>query len=111
MERWAQLGRSPARSTRDKRYAMKAGIARRKGFPDGAGMLRLVTFLFLSVSTLWAATADQDWEQMIALDAGPGLVPKTAGEALQISLTHLDRQETALRGFLQAHPNDPRTFH
>ena len=82
-----------------------------KRFLDGARMFRVLFLLLLTVAALGAADADKDWEQLIALDAGPGKEAASAEEALQISLTHLDAQEKALRGFLQAHPNDPRAFH
>jgi peroxiredoxin len=86
-------------------------IARKTRFLDGIPMLRVLSLLLLTISILAAADAEKDWQQLIALDAGPGLEPKTPADALQISLTHLDNQEKALRGFLQGHPKDPRAFH
>lgn len=71
--------------------------------------MRWVPLLFLSAS-LFAADADLDWQRLTALDAGPGKAPATPEDALQISLTHLDTQEKAFRGFLAAHPDDSRSF-
>src|SRR5687768_6441433 len=74
-------------------------------------MLRVVSLLLLTASILGAADADKDWDQLIALDAGPAREAKSAEEAIQVSLTHLEAQEKALRDFLQVHPKDPRNFH
>jgi peroxiredoxin len=67
-------------------------------------------FLFLLTIRLSAAGADDDWNRLIALDAGPGKEPATPQDALQISLTHLDAQEKALRNFLTEYPEDARIF-
>lgn len=61
-------------------------------------------------SPVLAATADQDWEAIIALDAGPGAQPRNAEAAGQMVLAHLARQEKALRTFLATHPQDSRAF-
>lgn len=57
-----------------------------------------------------AATADEDWAQITALDAGPGAQPRNADEARSAAVAHLDRQEAALRKFLAAHADDARIF-
>lgn len=57
----------------------------------------------------WAA-ADEDWQALIALDAGPQRKPANAVEAQTITLNHVAQQEKALRGFVAAHPADPRSF-
>src|SRR4051812_19414032 len=57
-----------------------------------------------------AGDADQDWQAIIALDAGPQEQPKSPEAASQMVLAHLARQEKALRGFVAGHPQDARTF-
>jgi hypothetical protein len=59
---------------------------------------------------LSAAGADQDWEAIIALDAGPQEQPKDPDAAARMVLAHLARQEKALRSFGAEHPQDPRFF-
>jgi peroxiredoxin len=73
-------------------------------------MRRAFLVLLLATMRLSAADADEDWKRLTALDAGPGKEPATAQDALQISLTHLDTQEKALRDFVKAHPEDARIF-
>ena len=59
---------------------------------------------------MFAGDAREDWSAVTALDAGPGVVPKTAAEAYANSLEHSDRQEKALRAFLGAHASDANAF-
>jgi peroxiredoxin len=66
--------------------------------------------LCLSAYSLWAGSAEQDWADVVALDAGPAAQPRTAREARALVLDQLDRQERALRLFLNGHPEDTRTF-
>ncbi len=66
--------------------------------------------LFLSVTNLFAGDAREDWAAVKALDAGPGVMPKTAAEVYAASLAHSDKQEKALRGFLAAHAGDTNAF-
>ena len=54
--------------------------------------------------------AEQDWQQLIALDAGPQEQPKSPEEASAMVLAHLARQEKALRSFTADHPSDARVF-
>lgn len=73
--------------------------------------LLLVLLVGLMAAPLtWAGDADQDWEAIVALDAGPGVQPRNAEAAGQMVVTHLARQEKALRAFLAAHPQDSRAF-
>jgi hypothetical protein len=71
-------------------------------------ILRCV-LIFCSAS-LFAGDAREDWAAAIALDAGPGVKPKTAAEAYSLALSHTDKQEKALRVFLAAHPDDGHAF-
>jgi hypothetical protein len=80
-------------------------------FHPRTAMLRLSVLLFFAAASLCGAeSADKAWENLIALDAGPGLEPATAQDALRISLDHLDRQEKSLRDFITRFPTDPRRF-
>ena len=74
-------------------------------------MHRILHFvLFFCSASLLAGDAREDWAAVKAMDAGPGVDPKTAAEAYAISLGHTEKQEKALRGFLAAHADDPNCF-
>jgi peroxiredoxin len=62
------------------------------------------------IGSAWAGDPEADWQAVRALDAGPANRPRTQTEARSIALDHLQRQETALRSFLAAHPTDARVF-
>ncbi len=66
--------------------------------------------LLLSSASLLAGDARDDWAAVIALDAGPGVQPKNAEEALAAAKGHSAKQEQALRGFLAAHADDANAF-
>jgi hypothetical protein len=72
--------------------------------------LRLLCPLLLLCAPLVAGDAREDWAAVTALDAGPGGLPKSADEAISVSLAHLDRQEKLLRGFIAAYPTDANAF-
>jgi peroxiredoxin len=57
-----------------------------------------------------AGTAEEDWQAVIALDAGPAQHPQTAEAAGNMVVIHLAKQEKALRTFLVAHPEDSHAF-
>ena len=57
-----------------------------------------------------AGSPDQDWAEVVALDAGPSAQPRTAQEARALALEQLDRQERGLRVFLKEHPEDAHAF-
>jgi thiol-disulfide isomerase/thioredoxin len=69
-------------------------------------------FLALSVvgATASAASPDDEWRAIVALDAGPQGRPKTPEEARDEAQAHLALQERALRAFLAANPADPHAF-
>ena len=69
----------------------------------------LVALLFAAPS-LPAATADEDWQALVALDAGPPGRPTTPEEVRGMTLGHLARQERGVRAFLAAHGSDARAF-
>jgi len=52
---------------------------------------------------------EADWQAVVALEAGPQNVEiRTREQARTVTLDHLARQETALRGFLKKYPQSPR---
>ena len=71
-------------------------------------VLRCVLFCFSA--SLLAGDARDDWAAVTALDAGPGVQPKTAAEAFATAQGHSAKQEKALRGFLAAHADDANAF-
>lgn len=74
-------------------------------------MHRLLRCALIFCSTsLFAGDARDDWAAAIALDAGPGVKPKTAAEAYALALGHTEKQEKLLRGFLATHADDAHAF-
>ncbi|HEY3898664.1 MAG TPA: TlpA disulfide reductase family protein [Chthoniobacter sp.] len=75
-------------------------------------VLLLVAAIFCSwtLEVARAGTAEEDWQAVVALDAGPAQHPQTAEAAGNIVVAHLARQEKALRTFLAAHPEDSHAF-
>jgi len=57
-----------------------------------------------------AETADELWKQVLSLDAGPGEALQEQGKAAEAILSHLRKQEQALRKFLESAPEDQRAF-
>jgi len=57
-----------------------------------------------------AGTAEEDWQAVVGLDAGPGGKPDSAESAGTMVINHLAKQETALRNFLAAHADDSHAF-
>jgi peroxiredoxin len=66
--------------------------------------------LLLASGEIRAGDAEEDWQAVIALDAGPQEQPKSPEAAAQMVLAHLARQEKALRGFIAGHAQDARGF-
>jgi peroxiredoxin len=56
------------------------------------------------------AEASSDWEQIVALDAGPKASINSPEQLKSATLQHLERQEKVLRGFLASYPADTHTF-
>lgn len=66
--------------------------------------------LFLVLAARAFAGVEEDWQQILALDAGPKAAWKDRAEARAATLAYFDRQEKALRDFAANHPADPRCF-
>ncbi len=62
------------------------------------------------VAKALAGSADEDWQAVLALDAGPSEPPRSAAEAQTAIAAHLAAQERALRTFITAHAEDARVF-
>ena len=62
-----------------------------------AFILTTAALILLPSSPVVAASADQDWNDLVALDAGPKDAPKNAVEGRQIAMSHFGKQEAALR--------------
>ena len=52
------------------------------------------------------AGADEDWQQIKALDAGPGQKFQSREEAMRVTAQFLEKQERAYRSFLALYPDD-----
>jgi hypothetical protein len=65
--------------------------------------------IFCSAGLLAADLLD-DWRAVTALDAGPGVQPKTSAEAFALAQAHSEKQEKALRAYLAAHPAEANAF-
>jgi peroxiredoxin len=72
--------------------------------------LALTVYLLTAAPHGFAAPAEQAWQRVTALDAGPTSPSRTADEARVATLRHLNQQESALRSFLTEHGNDPHAF-
>jgi peroxiredoxin len=70
----------------------------------------LATLCALFCTTLQAASPEDEWRAIVALDAGPQQRPNSAEAARDAAGAHLAMQEKLLRAFLAAHPADAHTF-
>jgi peroxiredoxin len=66
--------------------------------------------LHCTIATTFAGTAEEDWQAVVALDAGPAEQPKDTQGMAALVLNHLARQEAALRRFLAGHATDSHAF-
>ncbi len=82
---------------------------RRLGEGGRVKCFRFILPLVVS-SLLYAATADEDWAALVALDAGPQRRPTSPGEVATIALEHLAKQEDGVRAFIRRYPKDTRLF-
>jgi len=73
-----------------------------------AHLLAIAALALSPFDSVLAASAEQHWKDLVALDAGPKDTPKTATEGRRMAMSHFEKQESALRSFLKQHPGDPR---
>src|SRR5271155_735402 len=77
--------------------------------PPGSLRLALLFCCWLALAAAAFGGVEEDWQRIVALDAGPALKFNSREEARQLAVRHLDRQEEALRAFLAAYPGDVHT--
>ncbi len=70
--------------------------------------MRFAIPLLLAAGLAFAAP-DDDWNAIVAMDAGPGAKPKNLQEARAIAKAHLAEQEKLVSEFLAKNPADPRS--
>ena len=71
--------------------------------------MRRVVLLLFATTGFALATPDADWNAIVAMDAGPGAIPKNLEEARSLAKTHLQRQEKLVSEFLEKNSADPRS--
>ena len=71
---------------------------------------RIWAVSLLLAAAAFAGAADEDWQAVIALDAGPEALARSGAEAQAAIVAHLAAQERALRAFIGAHAGDAHAF-
>lgn len=82
----------------------------RSPLPPLAAAVVCTCFLGFAFPAAASPDAEADWQAVVALEAGPrqpGEI-RSREEARTLALSHLARQEAALREFLKGHPDSPR---
>lgn len=69
-------------------------------------MIRIAVALMLATSMILHADAVSDWQEILALDAGPRRKPASREEAVLLARNHLLLQKRTLEAFLQKYPRD-----
>lgn len=64
---------------------------------------------FILAAGLALASPDDEWNAIIAMDAGPGMKPKNLHEARSLAQAHLGLQQKLVSDFLEKNPADPRS--
>src|SRR4030095_2628754 len=67
-------------------------------------------FISIPIAKIAAASADEAWGRIVALDAGPQLQTRNAADARVAAMAHLDTQEAALRKFIADYSSDAHVF-
>lgn len=73
----------------------------------------LAAFTLIGIHALQAgppSPAENDWKEILALDAGPEATPRNSTEALQLTRQQLMAQQKLLTEFLRKYPRDPQAF-
>jgi hypothetical protein len=63
----------------------------------------------LLAAGLAIASPDEDWQSIVAMDAGPGAKPKNLDEARSLAKAHLELHRKQVADFLSKHPEDSRS--
>lgn len=72
--------------------------------------MRFFPILFLGLALTALAGPDEDWQAVIALDAGPPGKPRSREEAQTMARRQFALQRQAVETFLARHPQDARVF-
>src|SRR5678810_1013216 len=73
-------------------------------------VLAFACFISIPIADIGAASADEAWGRIVALDAGPQLRTGNAADANVGAMAHLDTQEAALRKFIAEYSSDAHAF-
>jgi len=72
--------------------------------------LSLLLLLILAVVPSLQAGPTEEWQTIVALDAGPKKKPTNREEVTLLARAHLARQRQALTAFMARYPQDPHRF-
>jgi len=72
-------------------------------------MKALLFFLFAFASML-LASPDDDWNVIVAMDAGPAVKPANVAEARKFGKAHFVKHQALIEEFIKSHPSDSRIF-
>lgn len=56
------------------------------------------------------ASPDDDWNVIVAMDAGPAVKPTTVAEARKLGKAHFVKHQALIEEFIKSHPSDSRIF-
>ncbi len=87
-----------------------AGRSRRPTIHHSRFTIHLRLCLAALALLLTAATPEEDWRAILALDAGPQAAFRDRAEAATLARGHLERQASLLREFIARHGDDPRAW-
>ncbi|MCX6974577.1 MAG: TlpA disulfide reductase family protein [Verrucomicrobia bacterium] len=72
--------------------------------------MKIAFFLFFSLITPLLATPDDDWNAILAMDAGPTKKPASTAEARTLGKAHFAKHQALIEDFLKKNPVDLRGF-
>ena len=72
--------------------------------------MKIAFFLFFSLITPLLATPDDDWNAILAMDAGPTKKPASTAEARTLGKAHFAKHQALIEDFLKKNPADSRGF-
>lgn len=70
--------------------------------------MRFGLLLILAAGAAFA-TPNDEWDAIVAMDAGPGSKPKNLEEARVLAKAHLGQQQKSVSAFLEKNSGDPRS--
>lgn len=72
--------------------------------------MKLKIFLCLMAMACLQADTDDDWQAILAMDAGPAKNPKSLEQAQIMARAHIAKQRELLEAFVKNSPRDSRVF-